>query len=385
MAVRWRMLAVLFLARVAMAFQFQAPGSLSSALSTAYAVDLAAVGTLIGLYLAPGVALALPGGWIGARFGETRVVGVGLGLMVAGALLPVLAGSWEAELAGRLIAGLGAILLNVLMTKMVADWFAGREIATAMALFVNSWPVGIALALLVLPPLADLSGLDAGAGAVAAVTGGGLVLFAAGYRAPEGSGSGTVAGTWPKGRMALAVVAAGCVWGLYNAAIAMIFGFGPSILMEQGWGSVAAGQATSLVLWFMAVTVPLGGIAADRSGHPDRVLAGSILALGACLAGAATGSAVAFWFALAGLVGGIAAGPIMSLPARVLGPATRAVGIGLYWTLYYILMAGLPALAGWLAVVWGSAAVTLGVGAACAALSVLALWSFHRLSAPGRT
>jgi hypothetical protein len=37
------------------------------------------------------------------------------------------------------------------MTKMVADWFAGKEIATAMAIFVNSWPAGIALGLLTLP------------------------------------------------------------------------------------------------------------------------------------------------------------------------------------------------------------------------------------------
>ena len=43
------------------------------------------------------------------------------------------------------------MLLNVLMSKMVTDWFAGKEIGTAMAVFLNSWPLGIALALLALP------------------------------------------------------------------------------------------------------------------------------------------------------------------------------------------------------------------------------------------
>jgi hypothetical protein len=43
-------------------------------------------------------------------------------------------------------------VLNVISSKMVADWVAECEIATAMALFLNSWPFGIAIALLVLPP-----------------------------------------------------------------------------------------------------------------------------------------------------------------------------------------------------------------------------------------
>ena len=60
-------------------------------------------------------------------------------------------GSWSWQVAGRLIAGTGGVLLNVQMTKMVADWFAGKEIATAMAIFVNSWPAGVALSLLTLP------------------------------------------------------------------------------------------------------------------------------------------------------------------------------------------------------------------------------------------
>src|SRR3712207_8004456 len=41
----------------------------------------AEVGSLIGLYFLPGVALALPGGLLGRRFGDTRVVAFGLALM----------------------------------------------------------------------------------------------------------------------------------------------------------------------------------------------------------------------------------------------------------------------------------------------------------------
>jgi predicted MFS family arabinose efflux permease len=81
-----------------------------------------------------------------------------------------------------------------------------------------------------------------------------------------------------------------------------------------------------------------------------------------------------------GLVGGNPAGAIMSLPARVLRPETRAIGMGVFYTLYYVAMMLGPAIAGRLAKWTGSAAVALDVGA----LTVLAcpplLWLFQRIA-----
>jgi len=37
------------------------------------------------------------------------------------------------------------VVTTIFFTKMVVDWFAGRELATAMAVLVMSWPFGIAL------------------------------------------------------------------------------------------------------------------------------------------------------------------------------------------------------------------------------------------------
>ena len=70
------------------------------------------------------------------------------------------------------------------MTKMMADWFAGKEIATAMAIFVNSWPAGIAVSLLVLPWIGTGYGVGAVHLGVAAFIACGIVLLATLYRAP---------------------------------------------------------------------------------------------------------------------------------------------------------------------------------------------------------
>jgi acyl-CoA synthetase (AMP-forming)/AMP-acid ligase II len=52
------------------------------------------------------------------------------------------------------VAGTGGILLNVMIIKMVTDWFTNKETATAMGIIGNSSPAGIALALATVPRIA---------------------------------------------------------------------------------------------------------------------------------------------------------------------------------------------------------------------------------------
>src|SRR4051812_24891207 len=121
---------------------------------TDFSLTIADVGLLIGLYHAPGTFLAFPGGAIVARLGDKRVVLIGLALMIAGEVMMAGAGTWPMQIAARFLAGSGGILLNVSMSKMVTDWFADKEISTAMAVFGNAAPFGIALALVALPAIA---------------------------------------------------------------------------------------------------------------------------------------------------------------------------------------------------------------------------------------
>src|SRR5262249_42331075 len=120
---RWLVLAVLFLARTTMALQFQTVGSLGPGLVDALAIDYALLGTLIGLYMLPGIFLALPGGLLGQLFGAKAAALAGLALMVVGGFMTGASALWLVA-AGRLIAGAGAVLVNVMLTKMVVDWFA---------------------------------------------------------------------------------------------------------------------------------------------------------------------------------------------------------------------------------------------------------------------
>ena len=149
---RWMVLALLFAVRTGMGIQYQAVAAVSPLLISDFSLSIADVGLLIGLYHAPGTILALPGGAIGARLGDKRVVVIGLVLMIFGELVMAMAPTWALQVGGRILAGIGGILLNVMMSKMVADWFAGKETATAMAIIGNAAPAGIALGLATIAP-----------------------------------------------------------------------------------------------------------------------------------------------------------------------------------------------------------------------------------------
>jgi MFS family permease len=377
---RWFALAVLFAIRLTMAFQFQSVAAVAPLLGQSFGVGLADIGWLIGLYFAPGLLLALPGGAIGKRFGDKATVIASLVLMIAGELLMALSASWSIQIAGRLVSGAGGVMFNVQMTKMVADWFAGKEIATAMGIFVNSWPAGIALSLILLPPIGTALGIDAVYLAVAILIVLALVVFVFAYPSPpQPANAATTGSFWPDHVTFAALVAAGLIWGLFNVGFAMIFSFGPSMLNARGWSISAAGSAISIVLWLAVISVPLGGFLADRTGRPNAVLAGGCVLFAILMMFLPRSEAVIPAVTAIGLLSGLPAGPIMSLPARILRADTRAIGMGIFYMLYYGTMMLGPVVAGAIAKTSGDAASAFDFGAANLLACPLLLWVFNRV------
>jgi MFS family permease len=377
---RWAILAVLFTVRLTMAFQFQSVPTVAPLLQTQFGVSLAEIGFLIGLFFTPGVVLALPGGAIGQWLGDRRTLFAALGLMLIGSCAMASGGSWGWQITGRIIAGAGGVLINVVMTKMVTDWFAGKEIATAMAIWVNSWPAGIALSLLTLPSIGALYGVNAVYAFVTALTAGGIALTFA-YRAPANAAIAGASSARPGIRPLMAVSVAGLIWGLFNVGFAVIFSFGPTMLVERGWSIAQAGSAISIVLWLATISVPLGGFVADRLKRPQTVLVLAALVFAGLMLWLSRSSWVIPIVILIGLVSGQPAGPVMSLPARVLAPATRAIGMGVFWTVYYgTMMLGLM-FAGVASKWTGSAAAAFEFGALVLALCPLLLLAFNAIAA----
>jgi predicted MFS family arabinose efflux permease len=78
---------------------------------------------------------------------------LGLAALAPGGGLCAVAPDFGPMMLGRVLCGAGFVLGTIYMTKMIVDWFAGREIATGMAILVMSWPLGIAMGQAVTPGL----------------------------------------------------------------------------------------------------------------------------------------------------------------------------------------------------------------------------------------
>ncbi len=361
---RWTMLGVLFTARIALALQFQTIGSAAPFLREQMHIGFAETGTLIGLYMLPGVLIAFPSGFLMRRFGDKALCATGLLMMSAGGLLCGLSHEFGLLLAGRLISGIGGVFLGVSVTKMTTDWFAGREIFAAMSIVLASWPLGIAVALVVYVPLALAEGWQwvMHVGAAASFLGFLLVAFL--YRAPNAEQAAirpsSQSFALPSMGEVKAVLIAGTIWGAVNLALILFFSFVPPLLMEHGYGLAASASVASIVLWLMIVSMPLGGQWLQRQARQYLGLGLLAAATGAMMAGLAFAPSMGIIFSVAiGCLFGPLPGAINTMPGRVLRPENRSVGLALFATMMYAFAAVGPSIAGLLRDHFGAGAPVL--------------------------
>ena len=380
----WLILVTLTLARMTMGFQFQSLAAVGPLLTADSVLTHTQLGTLIGLYLLPGALFAIPGGWLGQRFGDKRVVLTGLAMMTLGGLAPVLSTNWAVLFSGRLAAGLGAVLLNVLLTKMVTDWFAGRRIATAMGILITSWPLGIALALIVMGPLSESIGPAAAFIVPVAACALALSLVALIYSDPLVSSATSAVDDAPRQSKLSSfelrgALLSGAVWALYNVALILPLSFGAGFLVSRGYELAPAGAVVSLASWLIIPALPLGAVIAERIGRPFATMVASFLVIVVLLWSIPLVSAWVVLFAAIGIVFGPAGGLIMALPAQVLRPANRALGMGIFFTVYYLAMGIFPIIAGVARDLTQNPAAPFVIAGLAILLALLALLAFEAL------
>ena len=381
---RWMILAALFAVRAATGFQFQSVGSVAKVLMQDLGIDYALIGMLLGAYLLPGVIVAFPAGLLGQRFRDKTLGLVGLLLMAVSGIVLGASESFTVALVARIIGGVGATIVALVATKMTTDWFDSREIVLAMSILQVSWPFGAMLALPIQAYVALLWGWPAVMISGALCAGAALCAFVF-VSEPSQQQQRTAIGRSRLPDAVLApVVIAGTVWGAMNLACVLFFSYAPVLMVIQGSSSNAAASLTGLAIWFTILSIPSGGYLVHRSGRPIAaiVVCSLIAAVALVLLVADVHPTISC------LVFGVSVGPlsgaILSLPSKVLVPHDRAVGFGVFYTCFYVLMAGGPLAAGYLQDAWGSPSAALIAGATLLVAAVPLSVVFEFLSNPRR-
>ncbi len=352
---RWTVLAVLVIGRLSVGNQFQSTGSVAPFLIQDFNIGYDQIGTLIGLYMIPGLLLSIPAGHLGKRFGDRQVVSAAILLMILGGILSGLADNYAMLVVGRLIGGTGAAFLFVLLMKMLSDWFADKELFFSMSIFIIGWPVGIAAAQTTQGPIAEHFSWNMVFLLTAATSAIALIAIAGLYRPPDtpvevprDEAPAQQVSSGLSGREIWLICIAGCAWMLINGAYLVMLSFGPVLLIEQGVSITESGQVVSLMSWVFFFALPLGGYVATRYKIPDAILVSGVIVCVVIGVLIPYTSIPVITFTLYGIAYAIAVPVVSSLPALVLQPENRGPGIGIFQVWYFAGSAFMPIAAGFI-------------------------------------
>jgi MFS family permease len=274
------------------------------------------------------------------------------------------------------MGGLGFAILTVVLAKMTADWFVGRELTTAMGVLLASYPCGVALGLWMQPRLVEASGWRVAMHATAGLCLVAMLLVAMCWRLLRRPGALVPVrarrGALTRGEM-FASVMSGVAWGGLNVAMLVFFSFAPRLFEATGMTTIGASGYVGAAMWVSALAVPLGGILAERIPAPLTTAIAICGCTAAALALLPTGVAPTLLLMFVGVGIGAPAAIIIALPGNVLRARARGLGFGIFYGVFFVEAAFGPLVAGWIEAWTSSIGLAIEFGALALVTSVVAL------------
>lgn len=348
---KWQILFFLFAARLAFGFQFQIIGSAAGDLQRNFNFSFTQIGTLVGLYMLPGIFMSIPIGLLNRKVSDQTLALIGLFAMSIGAFLSIAAASFPTIFLARLIAGCGGVLLNLMLNKMVMLWFSGKNLPLAMGLFTTSFPFGVGLAaltpiLLTHQPWQKLNLIAELASVL------GFIVIGFFYSSPTKPHSAPAVNAATTARLissrSLALISlSGAAWTIFYSATVVVISFAATSLISLGVDQRLASSSISLLSWLSIPAVSIGGFFLSRLSSPlFFTVATSLCSSALLLLLYSFPDYVVLLAILAGLASGLPVSYYVSLPADAVEKNERGIGIGIFYTWFYVGIACFPVIAG---------------------------------------
>jgi predicted MFS family arabinose efflux permease len=330
---RWAILLQLYLCMLSYAVVFQSIPPVMSLVISQFGLSHHQAGLLMSMFALPGVFVSLPAGMLADRHGVKAVGIVSLAVTIAGSFLVALGLSFPLVLTGRVVAGIGASSLVIIIPQAIAQWFSDRHMGVAMGIFNTAMPIGTIVSLNTFAAMAGVWGWRSGIWTTILFTALALLVFAVFYRRPVRATKGERQVS-PKedgsARVGSHIWFVGSAWALFNASIIALFTFAPDYLVGRGLGLSHAGFSTSLVMVGSMCLSPVVGFLVDRVGRKERFIAIGGFGMAVVLA---LFPVINHNFSLALLCVGFAAAlipaPIFSLAADVVSSQRLGLGYGI--------------------------------------------------------
>jgi predicted MFS family arabinose efflux permease len=366
---RWLVLSSAVVSFFAVAVTFFAVPPLVPELASRFALNHLEIGILMGAIAVPAIFLSIPLGAALDRWPSRAAGNGGLVMMVVGAVIFALAPSYAALLIGRLLFGIGGLVMNLLLARLITRAFADHELSLAMGVFNATYPAGMILMFSFHPRLLAALGWRGELLALAAVVLAAILLHNLAVPRAVGGSPGT-AGESSERRVTGSLIALAISWMLFFAAFASVFTFAP----EWAGGGPRALLTVTLVTWVSLLLNPVVGTLIDRFGHAIRWVVVGQLLLSLVLALMAVGGlAPILAMLLVGLTAATVPTATYSLPGRLVPAAQVGFAFGFITAFSNLGTLAGPAIAGALrdavggwSVPWATLAIVALAGATAA-------------------
>jgi predicted MFS family arabinose efflux permease len=379
---RWVILGVTTLSCLAFAITMQSVPPILSLVMAEFKLSYAQGGLLMSLFALPGIAISIPAGMLVDRYGQKTVGIICFALMIVGTAIFASGNSLPVLVLGRVVAGAGALTMLVLAPQLLAQWFAGREMGTAMGVLNTALPLGTILSLNFLSLLGENLGWRASAWISAAVPLIALLVFIFLF-APA---PGTSQITRPKGESFLqsirltgiSIWILGIAWLLFNAGVISMFTFTPDLLQSAGLTIASAGFVTSALMWPSIVLSPVVGYVIDKIDRKRAIIAigGLALAIFIAMIPSATSWILALMIII-GVAQVLIPAPIYALITDVTSPERLGLSFGIFNTCLNLGIVAGPVAVGVIRDATGSYQASYALMAGFAFLVILAMVAFR--------
>jgi len=323
-------------------------------------------GLLMSLFALPGLFISLLGGFLSDRY-RMRPLGTGCFLLMIGGTLLIGFGTdlWILWL-GRIISGIGALTLSILLPKLLSQWFKGKELGLAMGIFNTGVPLGSIICFGLFGKMGSLWGWRVPivlTGIYSLIT---AILFLSLYQLPS---SQTLENEKPGGlykslnEMGYPIWWVGLSWLWFNAAFISYATFAPNFFLEKGYTIEQSGFLTGIPLLGSLFLSPPTGYLVDRFRHQEWLIGIGGMALSVLAFSFNFSSSFLLLVTLMGIFSAMIPAPIYSLPPEMLKPENVGLGFGVISTCSSIGLFLAPYLVGRIKDFTGSD-----------------LWSFHSIS-----
>jgi len=336
-----------YLCMLAFALVFQSIPPILPLIISELNITHAQAGLLMSLFALPGIFVAIPSGIISDRLGMRKVGIASLVLMTIGTFVVGTGNNFISICVGRLISGVGALTLAIVLPQLLSRWFMRKELGIGMGVFNTAMPLGTIASFNVFGSIGNNLGWQQSILLTTVVSVFALLIFLWLFKEPKlkteykrRSLSSTIA------NIGAPIWIVGFTWMWFNAALISFLTFAPDFFVSKGYETSFAGFMSSIVMMGSLFLSPLIGYFVHKFGKEEMFIfvGGVVLALLIFLV--PTTSLHLPLLVLIGIFTAFVPAPIFSLPSKIVQSQSLGLGFGVLTTCLNVSVLAGPYLTG---------------------------------------